>query len=236
MKDSATLAPPVEPAVYSPLPSQVGEPTWEVAEDLFPKQGDWTEEEYFDLAGRIGRRVEFVRGFLDFHGMVSWAHALLCRFLYDWLRANHDVCGGAEPLFAPATVQVVPGEIDREPDVFLLRPGVARGGRRYPSGDDLLAAYEVVSPDRRDVQRDRVHKRAEYAAAGIPEYWIVDPRPEADLGDGGPAGPHVLVLTLPDGADEYVEHGTFRPGDTATSPNLSGLTCDVAALFAAAAD
>ena len=32
---------------------------------------------------------------------------------------------------------------------------------------------EVVSPD--SISRDYRHKRSEYAAVGIPEYWIVDP-------------------------------------------------------------
>ena len=37
-------------------------------------------------------------------------------------------------------------------------------------------AVEIVSPD--SVERDWVTKRAEYEAAGVREYWIVDPRHE----------------------------------------------------------
>ena len=203
-----------------------GEPTWELAELLHPRQGEWTEEQYIEVAGLIDRRVEFVRGFLDFHGMADWTHALICRWLVSWLDREAGPAGGGMTMFASLTVRVVPGELNREPDVFLLKPGVRRDGRRYPTAEDVLTAFEVVSPDSRDVRRDRVEKRTDYAAAGIREYWIVDPR--------HPGGPHVLVLTLPDGATEYAEHGTFRPGDAATSPALPGLTCDVAALFAAA--
>lgn len=36
-----------------------------------------------------------------------------------------------------------------------------------------LLIVEVVSPD--SVNRDYRYKRSEYAALGIPEYWIVDP-------------------------------------------------------------
>lgn len=36
-----------------------------------------------------------------------------------------------------------------------------------------LLAVEIVSPD--SVKRDYRYKRTEYAALGIPEYWIVDP-------------------------------------------------------------
>lgn len=35
-------------------------------------------------------------------------------------------------------------------------------------------AVEIVSPD--SVTRDNREKLAEYQAAGIPEYWIIDPR------------------------------------------------------------
>jgi Uma2 family endonuclease len=38
---------------------------------------------------------------------------------------------------------------------------------------DVLLAVELVSPD--SIKRDYRFKRAEYAAFGIPEYWIIDP-------------------------------------------------------------
>jgi putative component of toxin-antitoxin plasmid stabilization module len=41
------------------------------------------------------------------------------------------------------------------------------GGR----GDGNRHAHPIVSPD--DVERDTVIKRADYAEAGIPEYWLV---------------------------------------------------------------
>ncbi|GAA1918001.1 hypothetical protein GCM10009837_48910 [Streptomyces durmitorensis] len=47
---------------------------------------------------------------------------------------------------------------------------------------------EVVSPGRRNIERDRVRKRREYARAGIPVYVIVD-----DFDEEGA----VLVLTAP---------------------------------------
>jgi hypothetical protein len=44
----------------------------------------------------------------------------------------------------------------------------------------------------------------------------------------------ITVLSLPEGAGDYVVHGEFRPGATATSVLLEGFTVDVAACFAAA--
>ena len=78
---------------------------------------------------------------------------------------------------------------------------------------------EVVSPD--DPHRDVVEKRIDYAEAGIPEYWIVNPVEET-----------VTVLTLDGG--EYREHGVFRPGSHADSPTLPGFSISIRDLFDAA--
>lgn len=61
-----------------------------------------------------------------------------------------------------------------EPDiVVLLNEHLDRlEDVRVAGAADLVV--EVVSPD--SVTRDRRDKLAEYAAAGIPEYWVVDPR------------------------------------------------------------
>jgi Uma2 family endonuclease len=67
---------------------------------------------------------------------------------------------------------------------------------------------EVVSAD--DPTRDLVTKRAEYAQAGVLEYWIVDVQAEA-----------ITVLRLERG--RYREHGVFGRGTTITSPLLAGL-------------
>ena len=75
---------------------------------------------------------------------------------------------------------------------------------------------EVVSPD--DPDRDVVEKRADYAEARIPEYWIVDPRNET-----------VTVLALEGGA--YVEHGVHDRGQVASSRLLEGFAADVTAVF-----
>ncbi len=63
-------------------------------------------------------------------------------------------------------------------------------------------------------------KSADYAEAGIPEYWIVDPAAET-----------ITVLTLAGHA--YEEHGRFPRGATATSVLLDGFAVSVDALLAA---
>ena len=75
---------------------------------------------------------------------------------------------------------------------------------------------EVVSPD--DPRRDLVTKRREYARAGIPEYWIVDPTQRS-----------ITVLTLNE--QTYAFHGEFDEGAVATSVSLDGFTVSVDAVF-----
>jgi Uma2 family endonuclease len=63
-----------------------------------------------------------------------------------------------------------------------------------------------------------VTKRREYAEAGIPEYWIVDPGERT-----------IAVLHLTDG--EYAVDGPFRAGQEAASRLLAGFKADVQAVF-----
>ncbi len=71
----------------------------------------------------------------------------------------------------PATV--------RAPDVVVVPTAVAeRNPARYEAVDVLLAV-EIVSPGSGRI--DRVHKLADYAAAGIAHYWIVDVDPPVSL-------------------------------------------------------
>jgi Uma2 family endonuclease len=90
-------------------------------------------------------------------------------------------------------------------------------GEQCWDGADMV--IEVVSEN--DPDRDLVHKRQEYAEAGIPEYWIVDPRVE-----------RITVLKLAGG--KYQVHGEFAPGQMAGSVLLDGFAVDVAKVFAAA--
>jgi Uma2 family endonuclease len=63
-------------------------------------------------------------------------------------------------------------------------------------------------------RRDRETKRREYAQAGIPEYWIVDPQLE-----------QITVLWME--GSIYSVHGEFSEGTRATSRLLPGFSVDV---------
>jgi Uma2 family endonuclease len=58
-----------------------------------------------------------------------------------------------------------------EPDLVLLRLPLARYGKTIPAHGDALLVVEVADTSQ---HRDRIVKLPRYAAAGIPETWIVD--------------------------------------------------------------
>lgn len=101
----------------------------------------------------------------------------------------------------------------REPDVlFIAEENLGRCRRKYWDRADLVV--EVSNESNRDV--DLETKRAEYARAGIPEYWIVDPELRK-----------VTVLALDGSA--YRVHAEPTYGQVATSNVLAGFDVDVAA-------
>ena len=169
--------------------------------------------------------VEWVDGFTHYKPVVSNRHQDICSFLYRVLERHCEA--GAIPAKVRFNGQdlLVPrpdGEIVRlrRPDVCAMLdrddPRIVADGWR---GCDLCA--EVISPD--DPRRDTVQKLAEYAAAGVREYWLVDPRPRTAR---RPAGRTVSVLTLADG--EYAGD-PVSDGETAESLLLPGLRFDVTA-------
>ena len=181
--------------------------------EILPPQGAWSDEEYLWLTDKCKRLIEFTDGHVQELPMPTFAHQAILALLYRLVYAHLAPRGGIV-LFAALRLRIREGKF-REPDLLLLRDrSDARCGNRYWLGADLVA--EVVSPD--DPDRDLVVKRADYAEAGIPEYWIVDPRNET-----------VTVLALE--RRGYVEHGVFARGDTTTSPLLAGFAVDVTALF-----
>jgi Uma2 family endonuclease len=192
------------------------EPAWEVAR-LFPAQGEWTEAEYLDLTRSTNRLVEFSDGVVEVLPMPTDLHQRIVAFLYRALFAFVSAHDLGAVRFAALRVRLWEGKF-REPDVLFLEAAhAARLGDEFWDGADLV--MEVVSKD--DPARDRDLKRAEYARAGIPEYWIVDPL------EG-----RIVVLALPEGGASYEVHGTFGRGERAASRLLPGFAVDVAEALA----
>ena len=187
-------------------------PTWEMAL-LYPDQGRWTVDEYLRLD--IGRHVEFSEGILEFQPMPNAEHQAIVFFLVSALRVFAGREGGLA-LMAPLPMQLWKEKF-REPDVLFLLPAhVGRNKNKFFDGADLV--MEVVSENNR--AHDLETKREEYARAGIPEYWIVDPQKDM-----------IYVFKLK--GKKYAVHGEFKKGQCATSPLLPGFEVEVKAALGA---
>ena len=213
----ATAA-PREPA--PPEATASGEAASQVALDallreLLPRQGDWSHEDYLWLTDRGDRRVEFTDGRIEGLPIPTDAHQSVLLFLHALFRAWLRPRGGVV-MVSGMRMRVREGKF-RAPDILLLRDrSDPRRRNRCWQGADLVV--EVVSPD--DPDRDLVEKRADYAEAGIAEYWIADPRDET-----------LTVLVL--GEVAYVEHGRYGRGETAASVLLEGFAAEASAVFGA---
>ncbi len=184
-----------------------------VAIDLRPLQGSWTEEQYLKLTDHTRYLVEFTDGRIEILPMPTDKHQVILQFVFLALLAFVQPRGG-KVHFAALRLRIRDDKF-REPDILLVRDAHdPRRQNRYWLGADLVV--EVVSED--DPERDTVEKVGDYAEAGIPEYWIVNPLDET-----------ITVLTLT--GDGYVEHGVFRRGEQATSALLSGFAISVDAVF-----
>ncbi len=183
------------------------EPAWDIAR-LFPDQGDWSEADY--LALDTNHLIEYSHGNIEVLPMPSDRHQAIVGSLFGSLSELARSVGGVNRV-APLRIRLWPGKI-REPDLlFLASASDPRRQNQFWSGADLVV--EVVSPD--DPERDLMTKRREYAQAGIPEYWIVDPRTET-----------ILVLSL---AGASYRERRYGRGEQALSVAFPALVVDVSA-------
>ncbi|MDQ6695551.1 MAG: Uma2 family endonuclease [Chloroflexota bacterium] len=185
----------------------------ETVSDSDALQGTWTTEQYLRLTDQSNRLIEFTSGVLEVLPMPTKRHQTISLFMLRLLLAFLEPVGGAV-FYAPLRLRIGEGKF-REPDLIAaVDANDPRLQDAYFLGADLV--MEVVSPD--NPERDTVIKRAEYAEAHIPEYWIVNPL------DGT-----ITVLRLQ--GEEYAEHGLFRRGDVASSALLAGFSVQVSELF-----
>jgi Uma2 family endonuclease len=192
---------------------RIAAPDDETVVNLDSIQGLWTEEQYLKLTDYSRRLIEFTNGRLEVLPMPTERHQAILEFLFLAMRDFIEPLGG-KTRFAPMRLRVHPEKF-REPDLLVLREANdPRRQNHYWLGADVVV--EIVSRD--DPDRDTREKRADYAGARIPEYWIVNPEDDT-----------ISVLRLE--GDRYAEHGVFSRGGLATSALLTGLSVSVDAVL-----
>jgi Uma2 family endonuclease len=182
-----------------------------------PAAPDLSLEEWFALPEETSG--ELVNGQLAEEEVPDYLHELLVmllgRLLGNWISPQGGLVAGSDAKFAVGSGR------GRKPDLTVYFPGSrrppARGLIRVPP--DI--AIEIVSPTPRDGRRDRVEKMADYAAFGVPWYWLLDPQLRS-----------LEILEL-DAQGRYLHALGATTGTLAKVPGCEGLTLDLDALWAA---
>ena len=158
-----------------------------------PTPGRITFEEFLEWCNG-DRRAEWVDGEVVLLSPNSLAHQDLAAFLYELIVAFVRAGNLGRVYFAPILMRLATRPSGREPDlVFVSAEHADRLRETYIDGPADLAV-EIVSPE--SVVRDRGDKFVEYEAAGVPEYWLIDPlRREARFHQRGEDG-HYHAATI----------------------------------------
>ena len=162
-----------------------------------------------------GRLYEVIDGELLVTPPPNIRHQRASRELQFQIHLHLRQNGKGEVLNAPVGVRLRDDLIVGPDLIVILAEHADRIGKQVIDGAPDLVV-EILSPG--TAGRDLGTKRDAYAAAGVPEYWIVDPETRT-----------VEVLTL-DGA-AYRRAGLYGIGDTLVSPVLDALTIDVGDVF-----
>jgi len=118
-------------------------------------------------------RAEWVDGRIETLMPVSLAHLAITRFLIVVLDTFLHLRKLGVLVHAPFLMRLQSRPSGREPDIAVVLD--THNDRLTPTYIDGPAdvVVEVISPESRD--RDRIDKYREYADAGVPEYWLIDP-------------------------------------------------------------
>ncbi len=181
-----------------------------------PRQGHWTYDHYATLPDD-GQRYEIVDGVLYMAPpSPSGFHQGAVNLLVTYLTIHVQFVGLGRVYSAPFDVELAPNTVV-QPDVFvLLKESSSKFTPSRVVGAPELV-IEVSSP--RTVVHDLHRKYVAYAAAGVKEYWIVDP-----------AAHTIEVLILENG--EYHSAGVFSGEDTLPSQVVPNFPVQVQQFFA----
>jgi Uma2 family endonuclease len=123
-----------------------------------------------------GIHAEWVDGKVIPMSPTSRRHQLISLFLSTILNVYTSTHALGQVMTAPFQMRLRALNRGREPDIlFVAAANLDRITEQYVDGPADLA-IEIISPE--SVERDRHEKFQEYAAAGVREYWLIDPQTE----------------------------------------------------------
>jgi Uma2 family endonuclease len=157
-------------------------------------------------------------------------HQNLAGLLYTLLRLFLSATKLGSVFAGPYTMRAQAGSNAREPDVFVVlneNPGTLTEKEFIGAADVVI---EVISDD--SVYRDRVTKFDEYEAAGVREYWLIDPRPSRQRADFYVRDAQGRYYAVPLGA-EGMFRSTVLPGFWLQVDWLWQESPDIAAIYEA---
>jgi Uma2 family endonuclease len=156
----------------------------------------WTIDDLADLPE--GNRYELLDGSLLVSPTPDNFHCRVSQDLTDILKRD-----APKDLYVAGSgfgVNVRDGITYYVPDLIVLRRSALGVRRNALEPTDAMLVVEVLSPS--NSGRDLVMKRYDYAAARIPQYWIVDQD-----------GQTITVLELDASGRHYEESAVVKPGD-----------------------
>ena len=165
-----------------------------------------------------GQRYEIIEGNLYVSPAPAFDHQIALARLFAAMHAFLEEHRLGIALPAPFDI-LLPGVASPiQPDLAVFFEGNAprAGDKRFEGIPDLLV--EVISPG--SSRLDQFVKFAAYEKAGVPEYWMVNPKTRS-----------VAVHHLDRERREYVEVGQWSSGEAARSTVLDGFKVEISALF-----
>lgn len=157
-----------------------------------------------------GHNYELGRGVVEVTDIPGRAHALVLDEIETELRAYRRKHKGKIHFMgsgSAAKLELPEFESERHPDCSVYLTPMPVDDYPWDKWTPEIA-IEVVSPGSLARQRDYVTKREEYLAAGVSEYWIVDPQERA-------------IMQLQRHGDRWNERRLIA-GQSLESPRLPG--------------
>jgi Uma2 family endonuclease len=137
-----------------------------------PPPGPVSFEEFMEWLDE-DTRAEWVDGEIIMMSPASDQHQDLVEFLIIILRFFNETNQAGWVRVAPFVMRTSVQPSGREPDIlFVMKDRLDLVKETYLDGPADLVV-EIVSPE--SVGRDRGEKFVEYEAAGVREYWLIDP-------------------------------------------------------------